>query len=75
MHETRIVRQRRLQDGCGNITTNIEYIIEFLLAVGMSPATRIDEIPIKIWGRYLPDTLSNEIRKLYQLPEYTIVEH
>jgi hypothetical protein len=75
MHETRIVRQRRVQDGCGNITTNIEYIIEFLLAVGMSPATRIDEIPIKIWGRYLPDTLSNEIRKLYRLPEYSIVDH
>jgi hypothetical protein len=75
MHETRIVRQRRQQDGCSNITTNIEYIIEFLLAVGMSPATRIDEIPIKIWGRYLPDTLSNEIRKLYRLPEYSIVNH
>lgn len=75
MHESRIFKQRRLQNVYGNITINIEYIIEYLLAVGMSPVTHIDEIPIKIWGRYLPDTVSYSIRKLYELPEFSIVDY
>jgi len=74
MHESRIVRQRQGQPFYGNIPVNIEYIIEYLLAVGLSPAVRIDEIPIKIWGRYLPDTLSYLVRKLYQMPEYSLVD-
>ncbi len=74
MHENRIFRQRQDQKLYGNISTNIEYIIEYLLAVGLSPVAHIEEIPIKIWGRYLPDTLSYQIRKLYQMPEYSIIE-
>jgi hypothetical protein len=74
MHESRIFRQRQGQNLYGNISLNIEYIIEYLLAVGLSPTVHLDEIPIKIWGRYLPDTLSYRIRKLYQMPEYSLVE-
>jgi hypothetical protein len=74
MHESRIFRQRQGQDLYGNISLNIEYIIEYLLAVGLSPTVYMDEIPIKIWGRYLPDTLSYLIRKLYQMPEYSLIE-
>lgn len=74
MHESRIFRQRQGQDLYGNISLNIEYIIEYLLAVGLSPTVHMDEIPIKIWGRYLPDTLSYQIRKLYQMPEYSLID-
>ncbi|MBW2589742.1 MAG: hypothetical protein JRD71_03315, partial [Deltaproteobacteria bacterium] len=74
MHESRIFRQRQEQDLNGNISLNIEYIIEYLLAVGLSPTIHMDEIPIKIWGRYLPDTLSYRIRKLYQMPEYSLID-
>ncbi len=73
MHETRIFRQRQQQKYLGNIPINVEYIIEYLLAVGLSPEVQIDEIPIKIWGRYLPDTLSYRIRKLYSMPEYCLL--
>ena len=74
MHESRIFKQRQQQGYSGNIPTNVEYIIEYLLAVGLSPAVHIDEIPIKTWGRYLPDTLSYKIRKLYGMPEYCLIE-
>ena len=74
MHETRIFKQRQQRGFLGNIPINVEYIIEYLLAVGLSPETEIDEIPIKIWGRYLPDTLSYRIRKLYGMPEYCLVK-
>jgi hypothetical protein len=75
MHEARIFRQRQEESLIGNIPANIGHIIEYLLAVGLSPVTRIDEIPIKLWGRYLPDTLSYCIRKLYGIPEYTLIDN
>lgn len=73
MHEKRIFKQRQQKGFNCNILMNLEYIIEYLLAVGMSPTVYIDEIPIKIWGRYLPDTISYLIRKLYRIPEYSLV--
>jgi hypothetical protein len=73
MHEARIFKQRQHQNSFGNIPINIEYLIEFLIAVGLSPVVNIDEIPIKIWGRYLPDTLGYRIRRLYDMPGYSIV--
>ena len=75
MHEIRIFRQRQQNAFYGNIPVNIEYILEFMLAVGLSPTVTLDDIPIKIWGRYLPDTLSHLIRQLYHLPEYTLLTH
>jgi len=74
MHESRIFMQRQQQELYGNISLNIEYIIEYLLAVGLSPTVHMDEIPIKIWGRYLPDTLSYRIRNLYRMPEYSLID-
>ena len=73
MHEARIFKQRQHQNSFGNIPINIEYLIEYLIAVGLSPVVHIDEIPIKIWGRYLPDTLSYLIRGLYDMPGYSII--
>jgi hypothetical protein len=75
MHESRIFEQRHQQIFHGNILINIEYIIEYLFAVGLSPTVNIEEIPIKVWGRYLPDTLSYKIRELYHMPEYSLIGH
>lgn len=75
MHEIRIFRQRQQKAFHGNIPVNIEYILEFMLAVGLSPTVTLEDIPIKIWGRYLPDTLSHLIRQLYHLPEYALLTH
>lgn len=74
MHETRIFLQRQEQTYLGNIPTNVEYIIEYLLAIALSPVVTVDEIPIKIWGRYLPDSLSYSIRKLYNMTEHSLIE-
>ena len=73
MPETRIFEQRQQREFYGNIPINIEYIIEYLMAVGLSPTIHLDEIPIRIWGRYLPDTLSHRIRKLYRMSEYSLI--
>ena len=73
MHESRIFEQRLQQRLYGNIPVNIEYIMEYLFAVGMSPTTKVTEIPIKLWGRYLPDSIGYQIRKLYQMPESSLI--
>ncbi len=70
IHEERIVAQRDRKVYEGYIPMNVEFLCEYLFAVGLSPQTRIERLPVKLWGRYLPDTISYHIRQLYRLPEY-----
>ena len=72
IHEERIMAQRDNKVYRGYIPMNVEFLIEFLFAVGFSPRVSIDSLPIKLWGRYLPDTISSHIRQLYQIPEYGV---
>lgn len=72
IHEERIIAQRDNKMYKGYIPTNVEFLLEYLFAVGFSPQVQIDELPIKLWGRYLPDTLISQIRRLYHLPEYDL---
>ena len=64
MHEYRILEQRERRDYRGRMAKNAEFIIEYLLAVAYAPTTEIQEIPVKMWGQYLPETLSYASRKL-----------
>jgi hypothetical protein len=36
----------------------------------LSPEVRIERLPVKLWGRYLPDTISLHVRQLYHLPAH-----
>ena len=73
IHEERIIRQRQNKTYKGYIPINVEFLVEYLFAVGFSPQTRIKRLPIKLWGRYLPDTLISEIRELYHIPEFDVI--
>ncbi|MBI5102253.1 MAG: hypothetical protein HZB33_10515 [Nitrospirae bacterium] len=70
IHEERIIAQRDNKYYKGYIPMNVEFLVEFLFAVGFSPRDRLEEVPIKVWGRYLPETLGSYIRKLYALPDH-----
>ncbi len=72
IHEERIISQRDNKVYKGYIPMNVEFLLEYLFAVGFSPITAIEPLPIKLWGRYLPDTLIMYIRRLYSLPEYDL---
>jgi hypothetical protein len=69
LHEERIAAQRDNKLYRGYIPMNVEFLIEYLLAVGISPHTNIERLPIKIWGRYLPDTVIDHIRALHGMPD------
>ncbi len=62
VHEVRILEQR--SDYSGRIAQNASWIIEYMLHLAISPKVSIDELPVKIWGRYLRDTLSHAIARL-----------
>ncbi len=70
IHEERIISQRYNSRYRGYVPMNVEFLVEFLFAVGFSPCISLDEVPIKIWGRYLPETLGSYIRQLYSLPDH-----
>lgn len=58
IHELRILRLRQRQTYLGPLGQNAGYLIEYLLALATSPTVSIEEIPIKMYGRYLPDAIA-----------------
>jgi len=70
MHETRIITQRNLQNYHGHLAKNVEYLIEYILQFAQSPSYRIDAIPFKLWGKYIPDFFEIVKRNLYGVPTH-----
>lgn len=64
IHEARILEQRDRVRYSGRIAQNAAHIIEYLLRVALSPTIRVTDLPIKISGRYLRDTLSAAVGEL-----------
>lgn len=57
IHELRILRLRQRQAYCGPLGQNAGYLIEYMLTLAASPTVRIPEIPVKMYGRYLPEEI------------------
>jgi hypothetical protein len=57
IHELRILRLRERQAYNGPIAHNADYLIEYLLALASSPVIAVPELPVKMCGRYLPETI------------------
>jgi hypothetical protein len=58
IHELRVLRLRQRQEYNGPLGQNAGYLIEYMLALAASPSVRIPEIPIKMYGRYLPEEIA-----------------
>lgn len=69
IHEERILAQRDTKVYKGYIPANVEFLVEYLFSVGLSPKTRVESLPILLWGRYLPETVISKIRALYGVGE------
>jgi hypothetical protein len=57
LHELRILHLRERTPYCGLIAQNAAYLIEYLLTLAMAPVIDVPELPIKLYGRYLPETI------------------
>lgn len=69
IHEERILVQRDTKVYKGYIPANVEFLVEYLFSVGLSPKTAVESLPILLWGRYLPETIISRIRDLYGVGE------
>jgi hypothetical protein len=65
IHEERILEQRRYATYTGRIAQNASFLIQFLLTLAISPTVHVDRLPVKMWGRYLPDTFSAAFWQLF----------
>ena len=65
MHEDRILHQRGNQQYHGSFAKNVEYLMEYMLLFCLSPVETIDELPIRLWIRYMPDYIDQEVRRLF----------
>jgi hypothetical protein len=74
LHEQRVIAQRDDREYTGYLPMNVEFLVEYLFAVAFSPQIKLSGLPIKLWGRYLPDTLSSHIRRLYGLPDPDLLD-
>lgn len=59
MHELRVLRLRQRQTYRGPIAQNAGYLVEYLLALASSPVVEVAELPVKMYGRYLPETIAS----------------
>jgi hypothetical protein len=64
IHEVRILEQRDRAIYSGRIAQNASSIIEYMLQLAISPTVQTDGLPIKVWGRYLRDTVGQALAKL-----------
>lgn len=67
IHENRILEQRASAPYSGRIANNASYIIEYMLMLAISPRTEVEALPVRMWGHYLPDTLSTAVWNLFNI--------
>ena len=58
MHELRVLRLRQRQAYSGLLAQNAGYLVEYLLTLAVAPVSRLRELPVKMYGRYLPETVA-----------------
>jgi hypothetical protein len=64
IHEVRILEQRDRAAYSGRIAQNASSIMEYMLQLAISPTVDVEGLPIKVWGRYLRDTVAEGLAKL-----------
>jgi hypothetical protein len=65
MHEERVLTQRSRQEYRSPLARNVRYLLEYMFLFTMSPSRTINEIPIKLWERYMPDTFDDAVKQLW----------
>jgi len=69
MHEERIFAQRLAADYNTQLATNVFYLLDYMLSLCLAPGCEdIDDVPIKLWYKYMPDTIDALIGRLFNIP-------
>jgi hypothetical protein len=65
IHEARTLEQRAKLAYSGRIANNAAFITRYMAMVALSPSVKVESIPVKMWGRYLPDAYAMAMWKLF----------
>jgi hypothetical protein len=69
MHEERVLEQRGNQNYRSHLATSIKYLMDYMLTLCLAPGNQeITDVPIKLWVKYMPDTMDRLVRDLYNVP-------
>ena len=74
LHESRILRLRERQVYSGQIAENARFLIDYLLAVAYAPTVQVPELPVKMWGHYLPESLLHAIQQLHGIKSSGVLQ-
>ncbi|MBN2361896.1 MAG: hypothetical protein JXR83_20765 [Deltaproteobacteria bacterium] len=71
MHEERVLSQRANAEYNGNLAANIRHLMNYVLWLCRAPTMEdIGEVPIKLWVKYMPDTIEYLQRRLIVSDEF-----
>ena len=73
MHEERIVSQREQVEYRSSIARNVRYITEYMFLFSLSGKSCLEELPIKLWEKAMPDTYDHAIRDLWDIPTMPVL--
>ncbi|MCC6746197.1 MAG: hypothetical protein IT371_00975 [Deltaproteobacteria bacterium] len=69
MHEDRILEQRSNREYNAHLATSVFYLMDYILALCLSPRVEpVADVPIKLWVKYMPDTMDRLLRGLFNMP-------
>ena len=69
MHEDRVLDQRAHADYRSHMATSVRYLMDYMFTLCVAPEQAPQtEVPIKLWVKYMPDTLDRLIRDLFDVP-------
>ncbi|MBN1947795.1 MAG: hypothetical protein JW797_19165 [Bradymonadales bacterium] len=69
MHEEMVLEQRAKQEYRGSLARNIAALMEFMLALRRYPDERVDDIPVKLWIKYMPEYFDTVMKSTYGVAE------
>ena len=73
MHEERILAQREQAEYKSSIARNVRYITEYFFLFAISGKTSIDQLPVRLWEKTMPDTYDHAIRQLWDIPTMPVL--
>ncbi len=69
MHEDRVLTQRANLEYNSHMATNVRYLMDYMLALCLAPGQDgLMDVPIKLWVKYMPDTMDRMTRGLFHVP-------
>ena len=69
MHEDRVLAQRADNEYRAHLATSVRYLMDYMFTLCIAPVQPpVTDVPIKLWVKYMPDTMDNLVRGLFGVP-------